>query len=177
MIGMAVTAAAGLASGIMGGVKAGKQRREMQRQLNIQRADNQAFHDANYYADATQRADSQNMIAQLRDTLGKRAKRSASMGAVTGATQENQLAQREQDNNLVTNVYRNVNARAQQFKDNVLARYQQQRNALNMQQQNMYAQNAQGGDQLMQNGIGVLSNAVANLPVAKPEDQIPTKAL
>lgn len=166
MIATAATAAMGLASGIMGGIKAGKQRQAMQSALDAQKADNQSFHDVNYYSNALLRQDSQNMIAQLRDTLNTRAKRSKSMGAITGATQEQQLAEREQDNNVITNVYRDVNARSQQYKDNVLARYQAQKNALATQQANLYNTQAQGGEQLMSNGIGLLTKSFSSLPIS-----------
>ena len=59
-----------LGSGIYGGIKAHKQRKEYDKRITQLQSDNDAWFKSNYYQDYTQRADSQNLLRNLRNTLG-----------------------------------------------------------------------------------------------------------
>ena len=167
MFGSILKGVTGLGGAIFGGVSAGKNRRRALREVRGAQADNQALFDSQYYADATQRADAQNLMSHLRDNLKKRGQQSANVAAVTGATPEAQLAQREQDNQVITDTYRDIGARGEAHKDKVMDRYVNQKNALTQGIIDMRNQRAQSGEQMMSNGLDAMGSALGNLPMPK----------
>ena len=58
---------AGLASSLYGGYKAGQERKKMKGELGAMEAENKAIYNTQALGDYTQRADSQNVLRQMRN--------------------------------------------------------------------------------------------------------------
>lgn len=163
MIGAAIGAGLGLAGSIFGGIKASKQRKKMNRYLNEQDAENKAWYNANALSDYTQRSDTQNLMKQLRDNLGKSNKRAENMAVVTGATPEQQAVAKEQSNKVISDTFSNIGAMGQQWKDQVTNRYQARRENIANQRMNMMGQKAQSYENLMNSGLNMMGGSVGGL--------------
>lgn len=163
MIGAAIGAGVGLATSIFGGSKAAKQRRKMNSYLNEQDAENKAWYNANALSDYTQRADSQNLMRQLRNNLDRQNKIASNTAVVTGATPEQQAVQKEQSNKVISDTYANLGAMGQQWKDNVTNRYLSRRDNIANQRMGMMDQKAQSYENLMNSGVNMISGAVGSL--------------
>ena len=153
----------GLGASLFGGNKAAKQRKKMEKYLNQQDAENTAQYNRDYYSDYTQRADTQNLIKQLRDNLGKTNKRAENMAVVTGATPEQQAVQKEQSNKVISDTFSNIGAQGQIWKDQVTNRYQARRENIANQRMNMMQGKAQSGENLQSNGLGMLGSSAGSL--------------
>ncbi|NDV97357.1 hypothetical protein D0T84_21010 [Dysgonomonas sp. 521] len=163
MIGAAIGAGVGLVGSIFGGSKAAKQRRKMNRYLNEQDAENTAQYNRDYYSDYTQRADTQNLMKQLRDNLSKNNKRAENMAVVTGATPEQQAVAKEQSNKVISDTYSNIGAMGQQWKDQVSNRYLSRRENIANQRMGMMGQKAQSYENLMNTGLNMLGGSIGSL--------------
>ena len=164
MIGAAIGAGVGLAGSIFGGSKAAKQRRKMNRYLNEQDAENTALYNKDYYSDYTQRADTQNLMKQLRDNLGKNNKRAENMAVVTGATPEQQAVAKEQSNKVISDTFSNIGAMGQRWKDQVSNRYLARRENIANQRMGIMNQKAQSYENLMNTGLNMLTGS-GGLPI------------
>jgi hypothetical protein len=87
------------------------------------RAANNAWYSANALSDYTQRADAQNMFRHLRENLKSSRDTTTATAAVTGATPAAVAAAKETDAKTISNIYGNVAAMGQQYKDNVTNQY------------------------------------------------------
>lgn len=158
MIPALIGAAISLGAGIYGGIKASKQRKEYDNKLGQTQADNEAWFKSNYYQDYTQRADSQNLLRNLRNTLDRENKRTAGVAAITGATPEAQAAAKQQANNVIAETYGNLGALGQQYKDSVMNQYLQRKDAYNQMGLANIDAKAQSGENLMYNSMKSLGN-------------------
>lgn len=163
MIGAAIGAGLGLAGSIFGGIKAANERKKMNRYLNQQDAENTALYNKDYYSDYTQRADTQNLMKQLRDNLSKNNKRADNMAVVTGATPEQQAVAKEQSNKVISDTFSNIGAMGQQWKDQVSNRYLNRRKNLADQRMGMMGQRAQSYENLMNSGLNMMGGSVGGL--------------
>lgn len=163
MIGAAIGAGIGLAGSIFGGIKASKQRKKMNRYLNQQDAENTAQYNKDYFSDYTQRADTQNLMKQLRDNLAKNNKRTENMSVITGATPEQQAVAKEQSNKVISDTFANIGAMGQQWKDQVSNRYLARRENIANQRMGMMDQRAQSYENLMNTGLNGLSSMIPAL--------------
>ena len=177
MIGTAISAGAGLLGGLIGGIKAGKQRKKALRALNEEKKYNEDLFNREYSADPLERSDNAAMLRSLREGLKARTAQSAATAAVTGATPEAMLAEKESANNAIANVMSNMGAMNQQYKDNVMNRYLNQRNNLSRQQQQIYGQSAEGWTNYMQNSLNSALGSVGTLEgsVERLADSVFTK--
>ena len=163
MIGAAIGAGVGLVGSIFGGSKAAKQRRKMNRYLNEQDAENTAWYNANALSDYTQRADTQNLMKQLRDNLTKQNKTAANMAVVTGATPEQQAVAKEQSNKVISDTFSNIGAMGQQWKDRVTDKYQARRENIANQRMGIMNDKAKSYENLMNTGLNMISGSVGSL--------------
>lgn len=161
--GAAIGGAVGLVGSLFGGNKAAKQRKKMEKYLNQQDAENKSWYNANALSDYTQRADAQNLMGQLRNTLTRQNKIAANTAVVTGATPEQQAVQQEQSNKVISDTFSNLGSMGQQFKDRVTDKYLARRQDIAGQRMNMMEGKAQSGENLQSNGLGMLSNAAGSL--------------
>jgi len=158
-----VTGAIGLGAGIYGGIKAGQKRRQQENLLKQQQSENQAWYNANALSDYTQRADAQNLIRNMRDNLSRRDRANANMSVVSGATPEQQAAAKEQTNQVISNVYGNLGAMGQQWKDQITNQYLNRKYSLGNQQFGLLDNQAQSYENLMSSGLGVMGDSMKAL--------------
>ena len=163
MIGAAIGAGLGLAGSLFGGYKAAKQRREINKRLNEQDAENTSFYNANALSDYTQRADSQNLLKQLRDNLTKQNKATANMAVVTGATPEQQAVAKEQSNKVISDTYSNLGAMGQQWKDRITDKYLARRENIANQRMGMMNDKAQSYENLMNTGLNMIGGSIGGI--------------
>ncbi|MFT3994392.1 MAG: hypothetical protein QM660_08795 [Dysgonomonas sp.] len=163
MIGAAIGAGVGLATSIFGGSKAAKQRKKMERYLNQQDTDNKSWYNANALSDYTQRSDTQNLMRQLRDTMGKQNKIAANTAVVTGATPEQQAVQQEQSNKVISDTFANIGSMGQQWKDNITDKYQARKDNIAQQRMGMMGQKAQSYENLMNSGLNMMGGSLGGL--------------
>jgi gas vesicle protein len=161
--GAAIGGIVGAGVGLFGGLKAGKERRKMDEYLQQQQNENKAWYNANALSDYTQRADAQNLIRNMRENLAKRDKSNANMSVVSGATPEQQAVAKEQSNQVISDVYGNLGAMGQQWKDNITNRYLSRKESLGNQQLGTMDARAQNWETLMNNGISGMANSFKNL--------------
>lgn len=163
MIGAAIAGGLGLASGIFGGIKAAKQRKKAQRALNEEKTYNENLFNREYYSDPLERSDSAALLRNLREGLKERSKSSVATAAVTGATPEAIVAEKEASNKTISDTMGNLGAMNAQYKDNVMNRYLNQRQNLYNQQQQINGQNTQSWTNMMQNGLGTAINSAGSI--------------
>lgn len=161
--GAAIGGVVGLGASLLGGSKAAKQRKLMENYLNQQDTENKAWYNTNALSDYTQRSDTQNLMKQLRDTLGKQNKIAANTAVVTGATPEQQAVQKEQANKVISDTFSNIGSMGQQWKDNITDKYIARKSNIAGQRMNMMEGKAQSGENLQSNGLGMLSNSAGSL--------------
>lgn len=162
MIPLIIGAAVGLGKAIAGGVKAANNRRKMNSYLNEQEAENRSWYNANALVDYTQREDTQNLIKQVRDTLGRQNKQASGSAIITGATPEQQAIQKEQANKVISDTFSNIGAMGQRWKDGITDRYLARKQNIANQRMGMMAQQADSGENLMNDGISTIGGAFSN---------------
>lgn len=163
MIGAAISAGIGAVGSIFGAIKAGKERRKMNAFINQQSAENEAKYNRDYYGDYLQRADSQAVIKQMRDTLKDSTQQAQSTAAITGATPEAQLAQMDSQNQAVGDTMSKISAMGAQFKDRVDDRYMARKDSINQMKFGQMEGRAQSGETLLGNATSLLGSSVAGL--------------
>lgn len=162
MIGLA-SAGIGLAKSIFGGNNAAKQRKKMERYLNRQDDENTAWFNSNYYSNYLERADTQALIKNLRDNLGKQNKTAANMAVVTGATPEQQAVQKEQSNKIISDTYSNLGAMGQQWKDGIMNTYMNRKQDIANQRMTMMEGKAASYEDLANNGNNMIAGTLGNI--------------
>ena len=135
----------------------------MNRYLNEQDAENTALYNKDYYSDYTQRSDTQKLMKQLRDNLGKNNKRAENMAVVTGATPEQQAVTKEQSNKVISDTFSNIGAMGQQWKDQVSNRYLSRRQNIADQRMGMMNQKAQSYENLMNTGLNMMGGSLGGM--------------
>lgn len=156
LIGTAI----GAAGSIFGGISASKAMKKVKRNVEAQRRKNQDWYDQRYNEDATQRADAQRVLTQTQDLLKRQTDAAAGSAAVGGGTDESVAQAKAAANETVGNVMSNMNAQAEQRKDNIEQTYQTNDNAYQEQLNNLEIGKAQAIGQAVQ---GVTS-AAGKLP-------------
>jgi len=153
----------GLGASLFGGNKAAEERRKMENYLNQQDTENKSWYNANALSDYTQRADTQNLMKQLRDNLAKNNRIATNTAVVTGATPEQQAVQKEQSNKVISDTFSNIGAMGQQWKDRVSDQYLARKNALAGQRMGMMEENANSYENLMNNGLNMMGGSLGNI--------------
>lgn len=89
-----------------------------------QEAEDKALFNQQYYQDITQRSDIQNMLRILDDNQKKADTRVAAQAAITGATPEQQLANREVNRRTYADALADIASNAAQMRDQYVRDYQ-----------------------------------------------------
>ena len=152
-----IPAALSLVTAGVGAVQEGRKRREMAAKMKGWGADNEAWYNKNYNQDYTQRADSQNVLRQMREEMDRQNKITANTAAITGATNDAVLARKNQNNKTMAGVFSNMAAQGARYKDNVDRQYRYRKQNLEGMEYDELAQSAQSSNQLFQNGISGLA--------------------
>jgi hypothetical protein len=82
---------------------------------------------------------------------------------VTGATPEQQAAQKELSNKAIANVYSNLGAQGQMYKDRVTDRYLAMKQGYANSRMGMLGAGAESSENLMNNGLNSLSTSMGSL--------------
>ena len=143
MIGAAIGAGIKIAGSIMGGIKASKAVRKCKAQIYQQKQENKSWYDRRYNEDATQRAEAQAVLSNLREHLKRNSENTAGTQAVIGGTEESVAAQKAADANAMSNAVSNINAMGEARKDAIEQQYQQREANLNAQLENLEVNRAQ----------------------------------
>jgi len=152
----------GINASIYGAVNAGKKRKQMEQYLNQQDAENKAWYNENALSDYTQRADTQNLMRQLRNTLDRQNQIASNTAVITGATPEQQAVQKEQSNKVVADTYSNIGAMGQKYKDSITNRYLAIRSNIANQRMGMWGDQANNYENLMNTGLQTIGDSVRN---------------
>ena len=173
MILSAVTAGLGLAQSIYGGIKAAKAAKEQKRILGQKQAQNDAWYNKNYNQDYMDRSDAKSAFNRVKEYSDRRVKQADATAAVTGATPEQVLAQKEQANTVLAQTAGNIAQNADAYKDSVQARYDQKNDALTQSQMQQSQMSEQGGANLAAGGIGLMGSALSGMAGIKSSNIAP----
>jgi hypothetical protein len=146
-------AVTGLAGSVYGAIQEGKQRRRMNRQLDKMSSDNEVMYNTDYLGDYTQRADAQNIIRELRDTMNAQSRNDNNAAVVAGATPESLAAAKENRSKAVASVMGRLGAQGQQFKDRVKENYLNRKSQIEGMRLGQVSDNAASSNNMMYNGI------------------------
>ena len=120
----------GLASSMFGGIKAAKERKRQDRIIREAKQRNEDFFNSEYYQNYMDRSDVQAAMKRVRDTMRKSNRTAAASAAVTGATPEAVVAQKQANNEIIADAASGIQANADAYKNNVKSLYLNQQNAL-----------------------------------------------
>lgn len=146
-----IGALVGAASSIFGGIQNARAARKMKRELDRERRDNDQWYNREYKTDATQRADAQAMLTQVRDAMHRQNRAATGRQAVMGTTEDGLAAQKERTNDMMSNAARGIVAQADRRRDSIENQYRGQRqniqnrlNAMRQSQMNNTAEAIKG---------------------------------
>lgn len=159
MFGSIVAGAIGAAGGILGKIQANKQMKQVEANIRRDKADNQAWYDRRINEDATQRADAQEMISRMEESVKNRNRQAAGTQAVMGGTEESLAATKQANNQAVAQTAAAINASASSRKDTIEQTYQANNRAYNQQLNDLKAGQANasniGSQQFLQTGFNL----------------------
>lgn len=159
MLGTAIGAGLKIAGSIFGGIKASKAMRKYKQQIGQQKQENKSWFDRRYNENATQRADAQALMTNLRDAIRRRSENAAGTQAVAGGTEESVAAQKAADADAMSNAVSNINAMGEARKDQIEQQYQEREDGLNAQLGKVQVGRAQN----IANAVKGVSDAAAGI--------------
>ena len=127
--------------------------------LNSQQAQLDNFFNSEYYGDYMNRSDVQSMMRSMQDQMRQQNTMNYSMAAVMGSTPEALAARQNNAAALMGNTYSQIGANMSNWKSNVLNNYINNSMALNNQEYNLWAQQA---NQFRQAAHDSMSQALDN---------------
>lgn len=128
LIGSIAGGALGAVGSIFGGIKASKAMRRAKRNIEAQKQANQNGYDRRYNENATQRADAQQILAKIDESIRNRNKQAAGAQAVMGGTDESTAAAKAANAQALSEAASQIAVNADNRKDQIEQQYQQ-RNA------------------------------------------------
>lgn len=123
MIGSLIGGAMNIASGIIGGISASKAMKKVKRNIEERKDANEAWFNRRYNEDATQRADTQRILARTEDSIRQRNRQAAGAAAVMGGTDEALAASRAANNDALADATSRIAVNAEAQKDAVEQQY------------------------------------------------------
>lgn len=159
MLGTAIEAGLKIAGSIFGGIKASKAMRKYKQQIEQKKQENKSWFDRRYNENATQRADAQALMTNLRDAIRRRSENAAGAQAVAGGTEESVAAQKAADADAMSNAVSNINAMGEARKDQIEQQYQEREDGLNAQLGKVQVGRAQN----IANAVKGVSDAAAGI--------------
>ena len=146
MIGTIALGAAGLVGGLMGGLGTNRRLKQQVRYLNEKKKQNEDWYNRRYNEDATQRADAQRLLALTEQQIMQRNREAAGRAAVSGGTEESQMAAKQANARAVSDVMSNIAVQAGQRKDAIENQYMKTRDAYDEQIRELKGQKVNGFD-------------------------------
>lgn len=161
-LGQGIGAGIKVAGSVIGGLSAAraarKQRANYARQIN----DNNNFLARKLNEDATQRADAQSVITQMKEALQSQNRAQRGMNAVMGSSGEAVAAQKQANANAIADTMGGINAAAVAQKNALEQQVRAQNAGLNDKIANTYASQAQAISQAAE-GVGKVGSDIFNL--------------
>ena len=148
----------GLVSGITGAVKSAKAARQQQQLIDEQNRKNDIWFNNEYYKDYMDRSDAQAAMERVRQTMQRQNQRIEQQAAVTGATPESVIAQKEANAGVITDAAAAIQANASNRQDKVLDAYRAKQDSLAGQQQQQYQLSEAGYSNLANTGFSTAAN-------------------
>lgn len=167
-------AAATLGSAIYGAVASSKQNKKAQQLLQQQRDDNRNWYNAKMSEDFTMRSDAQALINKQRELLNEQYKNAKATNVVAGGSDASVAMQKAAANDAMAQTMSNIASEAASYKDQVEQQYRSQDAALNQQQAQNYANQAQAtaaaASQTVNAGLNGLGQSIVNKPIRNSND-------
>lgn len=152
----------GLVSGITGAVKSAKAARQQQQLIDEQNRKNDIWFNNEYYKDYMDRSDVQAAMERVRQTMQRQNNRVDQQAAVTGATPESVIAQKEANAGVVTDAAAAMQANASAHQDKVMDAYRAKQDSLAGKQQQQYQLSEAGYANLANTGFSTAANMAAS---------------
>ena len=149
---------AGAAIQGVGALKAGQQNRKNQKLLNQMGDENRADYMREYYRGALENPGSKAYLKRLDESLRDNTKATENTATATGATQENVLAAKQANNEVMSNAIGGLVQQEDMRKENIKQNYFQRKNALTQAQMGMNAQYGQNWMNTASNIAGAAGN-------------------
>jgi hypothetical protein len=144
----------------MGSIGKNKMLANLRKSINNQMDENQNWYDRRYNEDATQRADAQRILAMTEDRIRNRNKQSAGTAAVMGGTNESVAADKAANAQAMSDAASQIAVAGQARKDQVENQFQQRKNSLQSQLDNLTAQQQSAWD-IAGNALGAAGQGFA----------------
>ena len=142
LIGGLVGAAGAAVSGIASGIAGRRAAKRNQRILNERQERAQDWYDKEYNADFLQRSDAQSALNEARKLLSERYKNAQGAAAVSGATDESVAQQKAAANEALADITGSIAERADAYKEQVRANYENQMDAIDQARMDLNDQRA-----------------------------------
>lgn len=156
IISAVIGAGTAIAGGITGGISADKAKRA---QRDRERTQQESLM-ADINQDWLNRSENRQFLKQLKEQYQEQTKANNRMNIVTGATEEQKLAQEEGKNKQFANVFGKMAQGASNFIDNRKAQYQAQQDTNSTLWQKIYANESEMGANLLDNGANFAANSL-----------------
>lgn len=161
MLGTAIGGGLKVAGSVIGGIAAAKAARAQRNLYKSQIEDNNNYLARKYYEDATQRADAQAVINQMREALSAQNRAQRGVNAVSGASGEVVAAQKQAASKAMGDTLQGINAAAVQQKDTLEGNVRAANASLTNKIADTYAQQAQSISQ-MADKVGAAGAGIAD---------------
>lgn len=152
-------------SGIVGGSASRRAAKRNARILDNAQKRSQNWYDKEYNSDFLQRSDAQSALNKTRNILDERYKNAQGAAAVSGATDESLALQKQAANQTLADVTSNIAERADAYKENVRANYENQQNAIDQERMGVNNQKAQATVQMASGLAGAASGLGSVIPI------------
>ncbi len=160
MIGSLIGGALALGSSIYGGVKASQAMKKVKGNIEQQQRENQNWYDRRYNEDATQRADAQRILQLTQENIKKRNQAAAGSAAVMGGTEESVAATKAANAQAMADAAAQIAAGGEKRKDAIESQYQQNKNAIDGQLNQMEVNKANAITQAAQGVASAAGGAI-----------------
>ena len=153
-------AATGIGGSVLGAIQSANAAKQQRRLIRQQQAQQDAWYNRNYYQNYLDSSEAQAAIKRVEQTMRRRNQEAQARAAITGGTHEQVAAKQANDQQMMGDTLSNLAAQGDAVRRQVDQQYQgmsQNNNNLLLQQAMM---DEEGKAQLMQNGLGIIGNAL-----------------
>lgn len=162
MIGGLIAGGLSALGSIFGGVSASEAMKRARQNIEKQMDENQDWYDRRYNEDFTQRADAQRMLTMTEDAIRQRNRAAAGTQAVTGGNEASVAAAKAANNAASADAASRIAAAGEQRRDQIENQYQNRKEALQGQLNQLEVQKAQNTAQAIQ-GVSQAAAGIASM--------------
>lgn len=163
MWGALIGAALSIAGSVANGISSSKARKEQKKRLQRQLADNQAWYDRKYNEDPTKRASTQRLLTQMEEQIRDRNRAAKGRQAVMGGTEDSVTATKEANAKALADTTSNIVAQNDARKDAIEQQYQNRKYAIENQQAQNAAQEAEDKSKTFSSVLATAGNIASSL--------------